>query len=125
MIGATAMLFRQLGVSSLVAVAALLVLVPVQTAIVRWSAGYVRRALQETDERAKLEGELVSGNASPRHPIYPTRTVFFVLGIDAVKCNAWEEPFWNRILAVRGRELGILWKSFVLSAPPLTLDGSV
>ena len=62
MIGATAMLFRQLGVSSLVAVAALLLLVPIQTAIVRWSATYVRRALQETDERAKLEGELVSGN---------------------------------------------------------------
>ena len=60
---------------------------------------------------------------SPSHLPHVHRLL--VLGVDAVKCNAREKPFWNRILAVRGRELGILWKSFVLSAPPLTLDSSV
>eukprot|EP00210_Caulerpa_lentillifera_P008090 g7724.t1 len=97
MIGAMILLFVQLGVSSLVAPASLVIMVPIQMSIVRWSAQYVKKALQQTDERAKLEREVVSG-------------------IEAVKCNAWEEPFWKRILKIRKVELSILWKSFVLGA---------
>ena len=43
-----------------------------------------------------------------------------VSGIDTVKCNAWEEPFSERIISVRSRELAILWKSFVLSKPQIS-----
>jgi hypothetical protein len=42
-----------------------------QAMMVRMSSKLLRQALQFTDERAKLEGELVSG-------------------IDVVKCAAWE-----------------------------------
>ena len=42
-----------------------------QTLLVRKAAGVTRRSLQHTDERGKLEGELVGG-------------------IDVVKCMAWE-----------------------------------
>ena len=42
-----------------------------QAVLVRASARLLKRALSETDERSKLEGELVSG-------------------IEVVKCSAWE-----------------------------------
>ena len=49
-----------------------------QAVLVRASARLLKRALSETDERSKLEGELVSG-------------------IEVVKCSAWE------VRAPRGR----------------------
>lgn len=67
MIGATVMLYFQLGASSLVAVAALCLIVPIQTAMVKLSSRFIRQALQETDERSKLEGELVAGMPSVRN----------------------------------------------------------
>lgn len=97
MIGAMILLFFQLGAASLVALVSLIIMVPIQMSVVQWSAHYVKKALQQTDDRAKLEREVVSG-------------------IEAVKCNAWEVPFWSRILDIRRLELGILWKSFVLGA---------
>lgn len=36
--------------------------------------------------------------------------------MDVVKCSTWEEAFWDRIQAVRGLELAVLWKSFVVGA---------
>lgn len=36
--------------------------------------------------------------------------------MDVVKCSTWEDAFWDRIQAVRGLELGVLWKSFVVAA---------
>lgn len=60
-IGAMVMLYSQLGLASLVSPAALIVMVPVQGVIARVSAVYMKRALAFTDERAKLEGELMAG----------------------------------------------------------------
>lgn len=37
-------------------------------------------------------------------------------GIEVVKTSTWELPFRDRIMCVRQKELGVLWKSFVLSA---------
>ena len=39
-----------------------------------------------------------------------------VEGIEVVKTSTWEAPFRERILNIRTKELGVLWKSFVLSA---------
>ncbi len=58
---AMVLLFRQLGPSSLVAVAAILVVIPVNAVLVRKSALRLKRSLVHTDERTKLEGELMAG----------------------------------------------------------------
>ena len=60
-IGAMVMLYSQLSVASLVAPVALTVMVPVQGVLARVVARYMKSALALTDERAKLEGELMSG----------------------------------------------------------------
>eukprot|EP00803_Ostreobium_quekettii_P010076 evm.model.scf_1807.1 EVM.evm.TU.scf_1807.1 scf_1807:280-13061(-) len=96
-LGAMAMLYAELGLASLVALASLILMVPAQAVVVKWSTTYMKRALSLTDERAKLEGELMSG-------------------IEVVKTSTWEMPFRGRIMDVRGKELAVLWKSFVLSA---------
>ncbi|KAL3160420.1 hypothetical protein ABBQ32_010743 [Trebouxia sp. C0010 RCD-2024] len=92
-IGSMAMLYVQLGPSSLVALAVLILMMPAQAVLVRISARLLKKTLLRTDERAKLEGELLDG-------------------IDVVKCMTWENPFWDRIQKVRQTELDILWKSF-------------
>ncbi|KAK9802963.1 hypothetical protein WJX72_012534 [[Myrmecia] bisecta] len=94
---AMALLYVQLGPASLVALLTLMLMMPIQAVMVRKSSSLMRKALQFTDERAKLEGELLAG-------------------LDVVKCNTWEDPFWARILAVRTDELATLWKGFVVAS---------
>ena len=113
-IAATLLLARQLGFASLVALVVLSLMVPVQTRVVRWSAKFKKEALKETDERTRVETEIISGE-SESSPVLQARASSH-LGIEAVKCNAWEQPFWKRILEVRGRELSVLWRSFILGA---------
>ncbi|GMH44339.1 hypothetical protein BSKO_12273 [Bryopsis sp. KO-2023] len=95
--GAMVLLYLQLGPASMVALASLVLMVPIQAVIVKRTATFVKKAVFSTDERAKLEGELLSG-------------------IEVVKCNAWEKPLRKTILSVRKVELRVLWHSFVLSA---------
>ncbi|CAD7704333.1 unnamed protein product, partial [Ostreobium quekettii] len=94
---AMTMLYVKLGPASLVALVALILMIPAQAVVVKWSATFKKRALSLSDERAKLEGELISG-------------------IEVVKTSTWEMPFREHIMDVRGKELAVLWKSFVLSA---------
>lgn len=60
-IGAMVLLFYQLGLASLVAPIALIIMIPVQGIVARFSSKFMRSALALTDERAKIEGELMSG----------------------------------------------------------------
>lgn len=53
--------------------------------------------MTQADERTKLESDVVTG-------------------VEAVKTQAWETFFLQRITAIRAQELSILWKSFKLSA---------
>lgn len=96
-LGAMVMLYYQLGVSALIALALLIVAIPVQGIVVRMTAKLVKKSLLNTDERAKVETEMVEG-------------------IEVVKCNAWEDYFWERVIKIRNEELCVLWKSFVLGA---------
>ncbi|PNH04669.1 ABC transporter C family member 1 [Tetrabaena socialis] len=54
-------------------------------------------ALGHTDERTKLEAEMMAG-------------------MEVVKCSAWEEPLQERIEAARRRELAMLWRVSVMSS---------
>ncbi|KAI8474713.1 MAG: hypothetical protein J3K34DRAFT_518016 [Monoraphidium minutum] len=86
---AMALLWRQLGPASLVAVACILATVPANGYLVTAATARLRRALAFTDERARMEGELVTG-------------------IDVVKASTWEGPFLSRINAVRALEISQL-----------------
>ena len=62
--------------------------------MVQASAALLRRALLETDERSKLEGELVSG-------------------IEVIKCSAWEVRGFGVLGgAVLGLGLGVLHDAY-------------
>ena len=123
-----------------------------QAVLVRASARLLKRALSETDERSKLEGELVSGIEVVKCSAWEVRSwdshdqnlrgstgvnirlveelIFdYLHWIIEPACNSiWaavcrtcfmfpaQEPFWQRINNVRNKELGILWKSFIIDA---------
>lgn len=91
------LLYRQLGVSCFVAIACLLLMVPLNMGLMRWTGELLKATLAHTDERTKLEGELVGG-------------------IEVVKCSAWEPPFLGRITLARARELAMLWRVNLLQA---------
>ena len=58
---AMVLLYQQLGPASIVAMACVAATVPMNSALVRRSAAALRRSLAFTDERTKLESELVAG----------------------------------------------------------------
>lgn len=57
----------------------------------------LRDSLTATDERAKLESELFGG-------------------VEVVKCYVWEGSFMDRIRRVRGTELGMIWRAFMIAS---------
>lgn len=59
--------------------------------------GILRQSLTATDERAKLESELFGG-------------------VEVVKCYVWEGSFMDRIRRVRGTELGMIWRAFMIAS---------
>ena len=71
--------------------------IAVQMKITRWASQILNRGMAQADERTKLESDLVTG-------------------VEAVKTQAWEAFFMQRITLIRAHELSILWKSFKLSA---------
>ena len=91
------LLYRQLGVSCFAAIVCLALMVPLNMALMRWTGVLLKATLAHTDERTKLEGELIGG-------------------IEVVKCSAWEAPFLGRILLARARELAMLWRVNLLQA---------
>ena len=74
-----------------------MLMIPVNMELMRWTSDLLKSTLAHTDERTKLEGELVGG-------------------IEVVKCSAWETPFLGRINAARTRELAMLWRVNLLQA---------
>ncbi|MEW5311484.1 MAG: hypothetical protein WDW38_003194 [Sanguina aurantia] len=88
---ATYMLQQQLGPSSLVAILGIAALIPINGWLVTMSSARLKRALAFSDDRTKMEGELVSG-------------------IEVVKCSCWEETFKERIGIVRKQEVAMLNK---------------
>lgn len=61
------------------------------------ATGILNRGMTQSDERTKLESDVVTG-------------------IEAVKTQAWETFFSERVTELRARELDILWEGFKLSA---------
>lgn len=64
------LLYQQLGPASLVALASLMIMLPIQAVIVKRTAVFVKKATFSTDERAKLEGELVAGMKHSKSSIW-------------------------------------------------------
>ena len=91
------LLYGQLGVACFTAIACLVLMIPLNMIMMKTSGAMLKAALAHTDERTKLEGELVGG-------------------IEVVKCSAWEAPFLERINAARARELAALWRVSILNA---------
>eukprot|EP00883_Tetradesmus_obliquus_P002963 jgi/Sobl393_1/13177/SZX62082.1 len=91
------LLYRQLGLSAIVAIVCIGAAVPVNSRIVRAAAGRLQQALRHTDTRAKLETELVAG-------------------IEVVKASTWEGPFYSRITAARALELSVLYSVTLLQS---------
>lgn len=55
------LLYQQLGVASLVSLGPLIIVLPIQSVLVKRSAVFVKKAAYSSDERTKLQGELLSG----------------------------------------------------------------
>ncbi|KAF6252635.1 hypothetical protein COO60DRAFT_504509 [Scenedesmus sp. NREL 46B-D3] len=91
------LLYRQLGLSAIVAIVCIGAAVPINSRIVRAAAGRLQQALRHTDTRAKLESELVGG-------------------IEVVKASTWEAPFYTRIIAARAQELSVLYSVTLLQS---------
>jgi ATP-binding cassette, subfamily C (CFTR/MRP), member 1 len=68
-----------------------------QTALAGLSAKILRENMAVSDERTRLETDVV-------------------IGIEAVKTQVWEPFFQATIGAIRSQELVVLWRSFKLAA---------
>lgn len=55
------LLYQQLGLASLVSLGSLIIVLPIQSVLVKRSAVFVKKAAYSSDERTKLQGELLSG----------------------------------------------------------------
>eukprot|EP00301_Raphidiophrys_heterophryoidea_P005475 c12292_g1_i1.p1 GENE.c12292_g1_i1~~c12292_g1_i1.p1 ORF type:complete len:1600 (+),score=427.88 c12292_g1_i1:315-4802(+) len=91
------MLYQELGPSSLVALAVLLMMIPIQSKIVDFSKKATRNTLAQTDERTKSTREVIQA-------------------MDIVKMYAWEDAFRARINAIRSKELGWIKRGNLLMA---------
>ena len=71
--------------------------VALQMKVTRMATAILNRGMTQSDERTKLESDVVTG-------------------IEAVKTQAWETFFSERVTELRNQELAILWEGFKLSA---------
>jgi ABC-type bacteriocin/lantibiotic exporter with double-glycine peptidase domain len=65
--------------------------------VMRLAQSITHRGMAQADERTKLESDMVTG-------------------IEAVKTQAWEKFFYERITGIRSKELAIMWQTFNLLA---------
>ena len=79
-------LLSNLGPSSLAGFAVFVILMPIQSKMVKFFLQTRRKAMEWTDKRAKLFQELLGG-------------------IKLIKLFAWEVPFLNRVAGYRKHEL--------------------
>uniref|UniRef100_A0A7S0BN76 Probable ATP-dependent transporter ycf16 n=1 Tax=Rhodosorus marinus TaxID=101924 RepID=A0A7S0BN76_9RHOD len=92
-----ALLYVFIGPSSIVGLAATLLTIPIQSAVVRRVFLLRKKTMKITDERVKLSNEVLQG-------------------IKAVKFYAWEKPFARKIEDIRNREVSILQSTIVFRA---------
>jgi ATP-binding cassette subfamily C (CFTR/MRP) protein 1 len=90
------LLWRQIGVSSLIGFATMFVFIPLNIFVTKKAQELRKAKLKFTDSRIKTTNEVLNG-------------------IKVIKLYGWEESFKNIIASVRDKELDILQKSAYLS----------
>ncbi|XP_052784406.1 ATP-binding cassette sub-family C member 4-like [Mya arenaria] len=96
-IAVLAILWRQLGPSTLAGFAVLLLLVPVQGYMGKLFSKFRQKTAKYTDERVRLMNEIIAG-------------------MRVIKMYCWEKPFGDLVKKVRRREIALIWKKKILSA---------
>uniref|UniRef100_A0A7N0U2M8 ABC-type xenobiotic transporter n=3 Tax=Kalanchoe fedtschenkoi TaxID=63787 RepID=A0A7N0U2M8_KALFE len=94
---ALVLLFQQLGIASLLGALLLVLMFPIQTAVISRIHKFTKKGLQRTDKRIGLMNEVLAA-------------------MDTVKCYAWETSFQSKIQSVRNEELSWFRKLSVLGA---------
>uniref|UniRef100_A0A7N0T3S0 ABC-type xenobiotic transporter n=1 Tax=Kalanchoe fedtschenkoi TaxID=63787 RepID=A0A7N0T3S0_KALFE len=94
---ALVLLFQQLGIASLIGALLLVLMFPIQTAVINRIHKFTKEGLQRTDKRIGLMNEVLAA-------------------MDTVKCYAWETSFQSKIQSVRNEELSWFRKSSMLGA---------
>ncbi|MFQ6662588.1 hypothetical protein Gotur_030382 [Gossypium turneri] len=91
------LLYQQLGVASLLGSAILVLMVPLQTIVIRKMRIMTKEGLQWTDRRVSFMNEILAA-------------------MDTVKFYAWEKSFQTRVHSIRNDELSWLRRAQLLSA---------
>ena len=86
---AVVLLYQQIGVSVMGGVAVILLFIPLNAVIARWSKTLQTSLMKMKDSRVSLTNEAL-------------------MGIRLIKLNGWEDTFLERIGAIRSKELGRL-----------------
>ncbi|CAO2823372.1 unnamed protein product [Amaranthus hypochondriacus] len=94
---AMVLLYRELGVASIIGALMLVLLFPIQTLIISRMQKLMKEGLQRTDKRIGLMNEILAA-------------------MDTVKCYAWETSFQGKVQNIRGEELSWFRKAQMLAA---------
>ncbi|KAG6487042.1 hypothetical protein ZIOFF_055624 [Zingiber officinale] len=102
------LLYQQLGVASLVGLAVLVLLFPIQTLVISRMRKLSKEGLYRTDNRVSLMNEILAA-------------------MDTVKCYAWEQSFQSKVQIIRNDELSwfrsarllAAFNSFILNSIPV------
>ncbi|KAK0578361.1 hypothetical protein LWI29_009118 [Acer saccharum] len=94
---AMVLLYKQLGVASLLGALLLVLLFPIQTFVISRMQKLSKEGLQRTDKRIGLMNEVLAA-------------------MDTVKCYAWENSFQSKVQTVRNDELSWFRKASLLGA---------
>ncbi|KMT03936.1 hypothetical protein BVRB_8g187450 [Beta vulgaris subsp. vulgaris] len=94
---AMVLLYRELGVASIVGALMLVLLFPIQTYVISKMQKLTKEGLQRTDKRIGLMNEILAA-------------------MDTVKCYAWETSFQGKVQSIRGEELSWFRQAQLLAA---------
>ncbi|XP_008775219.2 ABC transporter C family member 2-like [Phoenix dactylifera] len=94
---AVVLLYKQLGVASLVGSLMLVFMFPLQTFVISKMQKLSKEGLQRTDKRIGLMNEILAA-------------------MDTVKCYAWEQSFHSKVQSVRNDELSWFRRAQLLAA---------
>lgn len=91
------LLYKQLGVASLIGSLMLVLLFPIQTLVISKMQKLNKEGLQRTDKRIGLMNEILAA-------------------MDTVKCYAWEDSFQSKVQSIRNDELSWFRRAQLLAA---------
>ncbi|KAI9198159.1 hypothetical protein LWI28_011152 [Acer negundo] len=94
---AMVLLYKQLGIASLLGALLLVLLFPIQTFVISRMQKLSKEGLQRTDKRIGLMNEVLAA-------------------MDTVKCYAWENSFQSKVQTIRNDELSWFRKASLLGA---------